>query len=102
MLAIRYIFISQIPKNQQGFHFQKISEPLKKKKICVKTFLLLQRTIAKKKVWNSVWLSILFRDPQWATLVLPMVNAKTILFSFFSVFAFKNSYASSQPLKMLN
>ena len=47
-----------------------------------------------------------FRPQKWAKLILPMVKAKTILFSFSLDFAFKQTketfFFQVQPLKIFN
>ena len=69
LLSIGYIFMSSIPKNRQflshprcghaeKFSFQKITETLKMNIYFgkfVNVFLLLQRTIAKKKIWETIF-----------------------------------------------
>ena len=64
-----------------------------------------KKTIAKKKIWNSVLLNILFRPPKRANLVFAHAEGKNYLLSFYTVFAFNQTkeqvLLQVQPLTLL-
>ena len=64
MLPIKHIFMSPIPfsKNHRDLKYEYYLRKF------ANTFILLQRTIAQKKICNLVWFSI-FLDPQMVKIV---------------------------------
>ena len=64
-----------------------------------------KKTIAKKKIWNSILLNILFRPLKRANLVFAHAEGKNYLLSFYTVFAFNQTkeqvLLQVQPLTLL-
>ena len=72
------IFASRPAHARQSFHIQKFTGALKINIFLrfANTFILLQRTIAKKKIRNQVLFNIFLDPPKLEKLILPMVKAK--------------------------
>ena len=86
-IAVNQLFRSSLPK--KSFHIPKIRGASKFNILFgenwhIHIFILRQRTIAKKKIWNKVLFIIFRRPPKWAKFVLPIEKANFVLFFSFS------------------